>query len=245
MKKQANETNHTAPGKTARRALSATLIALMLSGMGMAACTNPTGGEEPKPDPKPAQNPNPNPDSDTEQDPPPPPTPKDVTIKTYEGKNIIVRGLIPGDTAIEKLQDATEIIFGFEGSNTMVTRFKDYSKQAGLIITVEKVAEYDTGKNFRIIDEDEFAIRYDFVSTETDLNITDELLISVSSMNAIYGIVSYGKRFDGILQQTIRLANGGTLNAKQLQKLAGQFDIVQDTSRITRADIQRQHGLQI
>ncbi|MDR1177071.1 MAG: hypothetical protein LBK83_16550 [Treponema sp.] len=244
MKKQENATNHAAPGKTARRALPAALIALMLGGMAMSACTSPTGGEEPKPDPKPAPNPNPNPDSDTEQDPPPPPTPKDVTIKTYEGKNIIVRGLIPNDPAIEKIKDAVEVIFDFEGSNAMVTRFKDYSKQAGLIITVEDVPEYESTLDFRIIDEDEFAMRYDLISSETELNIVNKLLSAVSDMNTIYNIVSYGKQFDKA-KQAVRIANGRMLNAKQLKKLAGQFDTAQDVARITRAEIQRRHGLQV
>jgi hypothetical protein len=115
-----------------------------------------------------------------------PETYPDITIP-YEGKTITIKGLASNDPAREKIKDAVDLIL--ENSGGLVDTFKSYAQTKGLTITVENVPAYDTGWDFRLIDDDEFAIRYDFVSTETVSDITGVLVIAVNSMNNIYQIV--------------------------------------------------------
>jgi hypothetical protein len=119
-----------------------------------------------------------------------PETYPDITIP-YEGKTITVKGLASNDPARAKIIEAVNFILDYEGINVMAARFKNYVQQVGLIITVEDVSVYETGKNFRITDKNnEFAIRYDFVSTGT--LIEDNLLSAVTDMNNIYHMVTQG-----------------------------------------------------
>jgi hypothetical protein len=84
----------------------------------------------------------------------------------------------------------------------MIIRFKDYVKKTGLIITVEDAPEYDTTLDFRIIDNDEFAMRSEFISQTETMPVASELLVAVTSMNILYNTVSYGKQFGEMVPGT-------------------------------------------
>jgi hypothetical protein len=135
-----------------------------------------------------------------------PETNPDITIP-YGGKTITVKGLASNDPARAKITGAVNTILTDPAPSLMVTTFKNYVKQAGLLITVESVPEYDTEKNFRIIDEDEFAMRIEFISTETEENVMVALLIATTDMDNIYNAVSQDKRFNNA-KQTVRLTFG-------------------------------------
>jgi hypothetical protein len=110
--------------------------------------------------------------------------PVDVTVKIHEGKAVVVRGLPPGDPAVGKIRDVVDFIF--EDPTEPNIKFKNYVKQHGLIITVEDVPEYNLHPEYCIIDEDEFATRYEFVSTKTVLDIANELADAVNDMTLMY-----------------------------------------------------------
>jgi hypothetical protein len=117
----------------------------------------------------------------------PAPTVQDITIP-YGGKTITVKGLMSNDLVTRKnIKDAVDLIL--ENSGGMIDTFKSYAQTKGLTITVENVPVYDSGWDFRIIDDDEFAMRYDFVSTEIVSNIMLILLSTVNNMNDTYHIV--------------------------------------------------------
>jgi hypothetical protein len=116
--------------------------------------------------------------------------PADVTVKVHEGKAIIVRGLRPGDNAVGKIRDVVDLLAG--NTSIMGVQFWNYVKEVGLILTVEDVPEYnsdDPTEVFRVIDQDELATRYEYVSTETALNIAKKVLAVVNDMNLQYHVV--------------------------------------------------------
>jgi hypothetical protein len=139
----------------------------------------------------------------------------DITIKTYEGKNIVVKGLIPSDPAIAKITEATSSILSFEEPDAMHDTFKDYVKQRGLIIIVEDVSVYSTDKNYRIDDENGVAMRYEFVSTGTVFNIELNLAKAVNDMDILYITVAYANQFD-TAKETVRTAFGKRCPAPNL-----------------------------
>jgi hypothetical protein len=117
----------------------------------------------------------------------PPPTVQDITIP-YGGKTITVKGLMSDDTTTRaKMTEAVGIILGDSGS--MSVGFQNYVRSEELIITVENVPAYAAGWEFRVINKNEFAMRYDFVSTNIATDIMIMLAVAVDTMNDTYHIV--------------------------------------------------------
>jgi hypothetical protein len=171
--------------------LAATMVVVpVLGGIMAASCKNSTSSEE---------------ETANEEE-----TAEDVTIATYNGKTVVVKGLRPiADAAIiAKIKGEVEHFLGLTPTpGTPVDDFQKYITSQGLMIVVEDVSAYASGKDFRIISVNEFAMRYVYVDSELGANVGAQIVEAIGDMNGTYGIVLLDKQFNNA-KETIRLSLG-------------------------------------
>ncbi|MDR1099575.1 MAG: hypothetical protein LBL28_03755 [Treponema sp.] len=126
---------------------------------------------------------------------------------------------------------------------TALTSLGDVSSMVGhgdITIIVENVSPYADSKDKRIINSTSFAIRSAWLSEADDSEIVLNIYYGLDGMNAYYVNEHAAIKFDN----SIRLANGRTLNAGEVIALGKQFGDAKETLRLSRAEFQYQ-GYQI